>query len=202
MLLSQQQLEGASLRTIAEVAVQHHFGRGYGPWAKNDIEAYMRAQQRRMIGGFLNQVLGWDAMLIAYACVVVVAAAACALLHMYVPWSRTALLLTTVVVFVGIVGLGCRGAWLLLSKAEWHTNGVNPADGTYLRDYIHHELPAQVGGVFTTLKVMKEKDIWFGVSFIGRDPILWVSDRNEKVAVVVWDELPDGRIAIVPPPHA
>ncbi|MBP7770430.1 MAG: hypothetical protein KA066_00785 [Candidatus Pacebacteria bacterium] len=201
MLLSQQQLEGASLRTIAEVAVQHHFGRGYGPWAMSDVESYMHAQQRRTLAGILNQKFGKDAMLVAYASTVAVAAAACVLLCIYLPWSRAALLLTTIVVFVAVVSLGWRSAYLRLSAAEWNTNAVNLADGTYLRDYTHHKLPAQIGDVFATLKVMEEKDIWFGVSFIGRDPILWVSDRYERVAVVVWDELPDGRIAIVPPPH-
>lgn len=197
--LSRYQLEGASLESVVEAAVQHHFGEGYGPWTRADARAYMSAQRRKTIGGFLGEMLGEEAAIWLGLGALLSVSALMWTCSLYVPFSLTLYWLMAVPLGAAAVVFSWRGLWMLFDGTYWQTNSVH-ADGSYPREYRAYLLPPQVRGVQATLKSMLDHP-GFAVSFIGRDPVLWVFYNGMRVPAVIWDELPDGGISIVPTPR-
>jgi hypothetical protein len=92
------------------------------------------------------------------------------------------------------------------ARQTWRTNTltIRAERATYMRDNTQHTVPH---AVFEKARMIDEfvPHAELCVTFFGTDPILevWVRrrERFERHYALVWDELPDGTICIVPPPH-
>lgn len=200
MLLSQKELDSASLRTVVEVAVRHHLGQGYSPWSDTDIKAYMRAQRRKTWGGLIGDTLGEETGFILAGGVVLLAAGMSLLLYASLPAGYGSPKSAAASLFLAIAAVGLSGIGRLLRGTSWQIQLLRE-DGMYYRDNVRQAAPPQIRRLAETLAGMTSKTALLRVAFIGEDPILWIRDNYEEVAAAVWDELPDGSIRIVAPPQ-
>lgn len=192
-------IESAALECVVEVAAKHHFGEGYGPWSTADAKAFMSKRRRQYsVGGFLSETLGPHAFLWLDFAAAVAVGALVWMLSLYAPVKPTLYWTVATPAYIGMIVFCWNMIHKLFDGTYWQTNPVR-TDGTYPREFVNHTLPPQVEALRITLKGMLNHPD-FEVSFIGRDPVLWVIHSGAKVPAVIWDELPNGDIELVRTP--
>lgn len=208
------EFRGEPLERVVEAALRHHFGDASRPWTEAQAHAYMTAQRRRTVGGFIGDRIGEKADLVLSSVASLSLGALLCTLGVYAPISPFIYWPMASVAWVALSLIIPYHVCMLVERTSWQTNSLSMYSAymyigdperkehlpTYTRDFRRHELPRQIAALCTTLRSIL-KCPKFEVSFMGRDPILWVIHNGTRIPAVVWDELEGDTIAIVPAPH-